>query len=75
MRFKSIKQDIHIYVAYSRPNGWTDWANFFCGHSWLKKIEILFSKKILFQIFFSKFFFFRAMPGLSACIKNKVDKL
>ena len=29
-----IKQDIRIYVAYSRLNGWTDWAEFFCGHSW-----------------------------------------
>ena len=32
-----IKQDIHIYiyihVAYSRTNGWTDWAEIFCGHS------------------------------------------
>ena len=26
-----IKQDIHIYVPYNRPNGWTDWAKFFCG--------------------------------------------
>ena len=25
-----IKHDIHIYVAYSRPNGWTDWADIFC---------------------------------------------
>ena len=24
-----IKQDIHIYVAYSQQNGWTDWAEFF----------------------------------------------
>ena len=34
-----IKQDIRIYIyiyaAYSRPNGWTDWAEFFCGHSWV----------------------------------------
>ena len=30
-----IKQDIHIYVAYSRPNGWTDLAGIFCGHSWV----------------------------------------
>ena len=43
-----IKQDIHIYilpiavqtyiyicVAYSRPNGWTDWAKKNCGHSWV----------------------------------------
>ena len=24
-----IKQDIHIHVAYSRPNGRTDWAEIF----------------------------------------------
>ena len=47
-----IKQDSHIYVPYSRPNGWTDWAEIFCGHSEvaggchrLKKFEI-FSFKI-----------------------------
>ena len=29
-----IRQDIiKIYVAYSRPNGWTKWADIFCGHS------------------------------------------
>ena len=28
-----IKQDIRIYVPYSRPNGWTDWAEIFCVHS------------------------------------------
>ena len=31
-----LKQDImHIYVAYSRPNSWTEWADIFCGHSWV----------------------------------------
>ena len=25
------KQDIGIYVTESRPNGWTDWADIFCG--------------------------------------------
>ena len=30
-----IKQDVYIYVAYSRPNGWTDWAEFFADtHGW-----------------------------------------
>ena len=28
-----IKQDIRIYVPYSRPNGWTDWAENCCGNS------------------------------------------
>ena len=30
-----IKQDIRIYkyVAYKRPNGWTDWAEFFSWQS------------------------------------------
>ena len=31
--FYIIKQDIRLYVPYSRPNGWTDWAEIFCGHS------------------------------------------
>ena len=30
-----IKQDIHIYVAYSRPNDWTEWAEISCGHPWV----------------------------------------
>ena len=25
----------YIYVAYSRANGWSDWAEIFCGHSWV----------------------------------------
>ena len=35
--FYIIKQDIriYIYVAYSRPNGWTDWAEICCGHLWV----------------------------------------
>jgi len=33
--FYKIKQDIriYIYVAYSQPNGLTEWADIFCGHS------------------------------------------
>ena len=27
--FYMIKQDIQIYVGYSRPNGWTEWADIF----------------------------------------------
>ena len=33
-----IKLDIRIYMlhnAYSRPNGWTDGAEFVCGHLWV----------------------------------------
>ena len=33
LNIKNIKQDSHIYVPYSQPNGWTDWAEIFCGHS------------------------------------------
>jgi len=29
------KLDIRIYVGYSRPNGWTDWVEIFCRHSWV----------------------------------------
>ena len=28
-----IKQDICIYIPYSWPNGWTEWAEIFCGQS------------------------------------------
>ena len=30
-----IEQDIRIYVPSGRPNGWTECANIFCGHSWV----------------------------------------
>ena len=26
---------LYIYVAYSRPNGGTEWAKIVCGHSWV----------------------------------------
>ena len=28
-----IKQDDRIYVHFSRPNGWTEWAEIFCVHT------------------------------------------
>ena len=45
-----VKQDIRIYVAYSRQNGWPDWADIFCGHSGYKIFDIF------FNIFFKPFF-------------------
>ena len=51
-----------IYVPYSRPNGWTDYAEIYCGDwgvagGWhrLKKFEIVFFKIFFyfFKIFFS----------------------
>ena len=46
-------------MSPSRPNGWTEWADIFCGHSGipggcfrLNKFEFFFPK-----FFFSKFFF------------------
>ena len=24
-----------MYVPYSQPNGWTEWADIFCRHSWM----------------------------------------
>ena len=63
-----IKQDIHIYVAYSRPNVWTYWAEIFVNtHGWpvgcygVKKSFFLFEKLT--------FFFQRATPGPSASKK------
>jgi len=47
-----IKQDIRIYIyaAYGWPNNCSDWAEIFCGHSWVKKIEFF------FQTLLKKFF-------------------
>ena len=48
-----IKQDIriHIYIAYSRPNGWTDMADFFL---WTRMGVIgLKNRKYFFKIFYS----------------------
>ena len=65
-----IKQDIRIYVPYSRPNGWTDWAEIFCGHSGVaggcfrQKKSIIFLKTFLKKI--KNFFFLRATLGPSA---------
>ena len=44
----------YIYVPYSWPNGWTDWAEFFCGHSWMAGGLYRLKK---FENYFSKFFF------------------
>jgi len=35
LQIYTIKQDIHIYVAYSQPKCLTEWAEFLCGHSWV----------------------------------------
>ena len=24
-----------MYVAYNRPNGWTEWTEIFCRYSWV----------------------------------------
>ena len=47
----------YIYVAISRPNGWTDWTEFFCGHSCVAgvcyRVIKMFISNFFFQIFFS----------------------
>ena len=52
----------YIYVAYSRPNGWPEWNDIFCGHSCvaggslrLKKIRNFF---LLFFFLILEFFLF-----------------
>ena len=50
---------MYIYM-YSLPNGWTEWAEIFCGHTWvvgefyrLKKVRIFFltlKKKFFFHM-------------------------
>ena len=53
---KQIKQNIrtYIYVAYSRQNGWTDWADIFWDtHGWpVGVLGLKIQKK--FQIFFHR---------------------
>ena len=44
------KQGIHIYVAYSRPNGWTDCAEICWGNS-CEKLELFCSKFFFLNIF------------------------
>ena len=44
---------IYIYVAYSRLNGWTNWAEFFGGHSWMGRGYYKAGKN---RFFFSSFF-------------------
>ena len=48
-----------MYVPYSWPNGWTDWAEIFCGHLWvaggcyrLKKNSNFFPENVFIKIFF-----------------------
>ena len=53
---------IYIYDAYSRPNGWTDWADNFLCYS-LKKFKKNFSN-----------FFSRATPGPSASHLKNIDR-
>ena len=43
--------------TYSRPNGWTNWADIFWGHSWLVGGVKGYKNRCFFK-FFSKFFLF-----------------
>ena len=41
---------IYIYAAYSWPNGWTDWANIFCGWGCAKKnLKFFFLQNLVFS--------------------------
>ena len=40
---------IYIYVAYIRPNGWTDWAEIFWGHSVVAGSSLRLKKYIFFH--------------------------
>ena len=66
-----IKQNIYIHVAYSRPNGWTNWADIFCGQGVLQAIQ-------KFDIFF--FIFFHGQRRTHQLVINKrhvycIDKI
>ena len=57
---------ICTYVAYSRPNGWTEWADIFCGHSWLASGFFRPKNEFVFNFFFVNFllqiFVFHGQP-------------
>ena len=59
------KTSHHIHVAYSRPNGQTVGAAFFCGHSGVAgECFSLKKNRNIFFFFFSNIYFFpRATPG------------
>ena len=42
-----------MYVPYSRPNGWTEWADIFIGNPW----GVTKAEQILKFIFFKNLFF------------------
>ena len=56
-----IKQGIRIiiYVTDSRPNGWTDWAEILCGHSWVAVVCFRLEK----NQFFFEIYSLRTTPG------------
>ena len=54
---------IYIYVVNSRSNGWTDWAEFFCGYSWMAGGVIGFKKKMDFFLIKRKTKISQATPG------------
>ena len=56
VKYKKYKKDIRIYVAYSRPNGWTDLAKILCGHLWVARGCYKIKKSKLFLQFFFNFF-------------------
>ena len=58
-----------MYVAFSRPNGWTDWAEIFCEHSWVAGGGGCFKLK-KFDIFF-KFFIHRQRSALQLVFHRK----
>ena len=72
------RHSYYIYVACTWPNGWNEWAEIFCGQSWVvggcfwQKIYI-FLKKNLFPK--NKKMFPRATPSSSDSIYKVVISL
>ena len=65
--FSSVpREPEHIYVAYSKPNGWTDWTEILCGRSWVAEG----CYRLKNSIFFCNFFL-QATPGFL----GKIDLL
>ena len=68
------KQDIRMYVPSGRQNGWTEWADFFCGNTWVTWSWHTLKKFDYFETFIFSYccsiFLLRATPGPSAIYKN-----
>ena len=48
--FFIIKENIRIYVPQGWLNGWTEWADIFCGQSWVDQLNLILPTVLIFFI-------------------------